>query len=125
MMDEDKIRQAVRLLLEGIGEDPDREGLAETPDRIARMCHEVFGGLEADATEHLSKTFSVDRNELVVEKDIPFQSVCEHHLLPFFGKAQMCIRDSGQVNAEVEDYVKQRLIDCQFKFRLDDPPEKP
>ena len=97
MMDEDKIRQAVRLLLEGIGEDPNREGLMETPNRIARMCHEVFGGLEADAAEHLSKTFSVDRNELVVEKDIPFQSVCEHHLLPFFGKAHIAYVPNGRV----------------------------
>ena len=86
-----------RQLLEGIGEDPNREGLVETPDRIARMCHEVFGGLEADATEHLSKTFSVDRNELVVEKDISFQSVCEHHLLPFFGKAHIAYVPNGRV----------------------------
>lgn len=97
MMDEEKIRQAVRLLLDGIGEDPNREGLVETPDRIARMCHEVFGGLEADAGEHLSKTFSVDRDELVVEKDIPFQSVCEHHLLPFFGKAHIAYVPRGRV----------------------------
>lgn len=97
MMDEAKIKQAVRLLLEGIGEDPNREGLLETPDRIARMCHEVFGGLEADATEHLSKTFAVDRNQLVVEKDIPFQSVCEHHLLPFFGKAHIAYVPNGRV----------------------------
>ena len=97
MMDEAKIKQAVRLLLEGIGEDPNREGLLETPDRIARMCHEVFGGLEAEASEHLSKTFAVDRNQLVVEKDIPFQSVCEHHLLPFFGKAHIAYVPNGRV----------------------------
>lgn len=96
-MDEAKIRQAVRLLLEGIGEEPDREGLQETPDRIARMCHEVFGGLEADAAEHLSKTFSVDRNEMVVEKDITFHSICEHHLLPFFGKAHIAYVPNGRV----------------------------
>ena len=96
-MDEAKIRQAVRLLLEGIGENPDREGLRETPDRIARMCYEVFGGLNADASEHLSKTFSVDRNEMVVEKDITFHSVCEHHLLPFFGKAHITYVPNGRV----------------------------
>ena len=96
-MDEAKIKEAVRLLLEGIGEDPDREGLADTPDRIARMCHEVFGGLEADAAVHLSKTFSVDRDEMVVEKDITFHSICEHHLLPFFGKAHIAYVPNGRV----------------------------
>lgn len=97
MIDEEKIRQAVRLMLEGIGEDPEREGLLDTPDRIARMCHEVFGGLEQSARPHLEKTFSVDRNELVVEKDIPFHSVCEHHLLPFFGKAHIAYLPNGRV----------------------------
>ncbi len=97
IMDEAKIKEAVRLLLEGIGEDPDREGLADTPDRIARMCHEVFGGLEADAAVHLSKTFSVDRDEMVVEKDITFHSICEHHLLPFFGKAHVAYVPNGRV----------------------------
>lgn len=97
MIDEAKIKQAVRLMLEGIGEDPDREGLVETPDRIARMCHEVFGGLEESAQPHLAKTFSVDRDEMVVEKDITFHSVCEHHLLPFFGKAHIAYIPSGKV----------------------------
>lgn len=97
MIDEAKIKQAVRLMLEGIGEDPDREGLVETPDRIARMCHEVFGGLEESAQPHLAKTFSVDRDEMVVEKDITFHSVCEHHLLPFFGKAHIAYIPNGKV----------------------------
>lgn len=97
MIDETKIKQAVRLMLEGIGEDPDREGLVETPDRIARMCHEVFGGLEESAQPHLAKTFSVDRDEMVVEKDITFHSVCEHHLLPFFGKAHIAYIPNGKV----------------------------
>lgn len=96
-MDEAKIKQAVVLLLEGIGEDPAREGLADTPERIARMCHEVFGGLEADAAEHLSKTFSAQRSDMVVEKDITFYSVCEHHLLPFFGKAHIAYVPDGRV----------------------------
>jgi len=97
MIDQQKIRQAVTLLLEGIGEDPNREGLQETPDRIARMCREVFGGLEETPESHLSKTFTVDRNEIVVERDITFHSICEHHLLPFFGKAHIAYIPDGRV----------------------------
>lgn len=89
MVDQNKIREAVKLFLEGIGDVPDREGLAETPDRIARMCTEIFAGMEEDVSEHLSKTFVIEKNEMVVEKDIVFYSVCEHHLLPFYGKAHI------------------------------------
>ena len=83
MIDHDKIEQAVRLFLEGIGEDVSREGLKDTPDRIARMCEELYGGMEEDAEVHLSKTFSVDSSEMVIERDITFYSTCEHHILPF------------------------------------------
>ena len=74
MVDHKKVEQAIRLLLEGIGEDPDREGLAETPDRIARMYEEICGGMNEDAAEHLKKTFTAENNEMVVEKDITFYS---------------------------------------------------
>lgn len=96
-MDLDKIRQGVRLMLEGIGEDPEREGLRETPDRIARMCTEIYGGLEQDAAIHLSKTFHAERQELVLEKDITMFSTCEHHLLPFVGKAHIAYIPDGKV----------------------------
>ena len=86
MIDKNKIEQAVVWLLDGIGEDPSRAGLVETPDRIARMCQELFGGLDQTAAEPLAKRFSVDSNNMVMEKDITFYSVCEHHLLPFYGK---------------------------------------
>ena len=86
MIDRKKIEQAVVLFLEGIGEDPSRAGLVETPDRIARMCQELFGGLDQTAAEPLAKRFLVDANNMVMEKDITFYSVCEHHLLPFYGK---------------------------------------
>ena len=89
MIDQEKVKKAVRLLLEGIGEDADREGLIETPDRIARMCEEIYGGYEEDAKEHLCKTFHVENSDMVVEKDITFYSTCEHHLLPFYGKAHV------------------------------------
>ena len=89
MIDQKKIEEAVRLFLEGIGEDVSREGLKETPGRIARMCEELYGGMEEDASVHLSKTFSVDSSEMVIEKDITFYSTCEHHILPFYGKVHI------------------------------------
>lgn len=88
-MDSEKIKEGVRLILEGIGEDTEREGLLETPDRIARMCEQIFGGLGHDAAEHFEKQFHATNNNIVIEKDITFYSVCEHHLLPFYGKAHV------------------------------------
>ena len=97
MIDHAKIEQAVKLFLEGIGEDVTREGLQDTPDRIARMCEELYGGMEDDASVHLSKTFSVDSSEMVIEKDITFYSTCEHHILPFYGKAHIAYIPDGKV----------------------------
>lgn len=97
MVDQEKVRQAVRLLLEGIGEDPTREGLVETPDRVARMYTELAGGMDQDASEHLSKTFTVASNDLVIERDITFYSLCEHHLLPFYGRAAIGYVPDGRV----------------------------
>lgn len=88
-MDKEKIKEGVRLMLEGIGEDINRKGLLETPDRIARMCEEIFGGLQEEAAVHLQKQFSATNNNIVLERDITFYSVCEHHLLPFYGKAHV------------------------------------
>ena len=96
-MDSEKIKEGVRLILEGIGEDTKREGLVETPDRIARMCEEIFGGIGADAGEHLDKKFTATNNNMVLEKDITFYSVCEHHLLPFYGKAHVAYIPNGKV----------------------------
>ena len=87
MVDRQKVEEAVRLLLEGIGEDPSREGLVETPARVARMYAELTAGMDQDGSEHLSKTFSVGSDDLVIERDITFYSLCEHHMLPFYGKA--------------------------------------
>jgi len=88
-MDQDKIKAGVKLILEGIGECPSREGLRETPDRVYKMCQEIYGGLEENACEYLSKTFHVTNNEMIIEKDILYYSTCEHHLLPFYGKAHI------------------------------------
>ena len=97
MTDQEKIRQAARLFLEGIGEDPEREGLKDTPDRIARMCSELYGGMDEDAGVHLARTFSADNSEMVLEKDITFYSMCEHHALPFYGKAHIAYIPDGKV----------------------------
>src|SRR3954451_17747968 len=86
-VDLDRIRRAVREILIAVGEDPDREGLLETPDRVARMYAELFQGLHQDPTLPLTKLFTQKYDELVLVKDIQFESTCEHHLLPFTGKA--------------------------------------
>lgn len=89
-MDKDKIKRAVRDILEAIGEDPDREGLVDTPKRIANMYEEIFSGLTEDPKKHLEVFFQEEKHEeLVLVKDIPFYSVCEHHLVPFYGKAHV------------------------------------
>ena len=97
MVDQEKVEAAIKLLLEGIGEDPTREGLLETPARVARMYGEIAGGMDQSAEEHLSKTFAVASNDLVIERDITFYSLCEHHLLPFYGKAAICYIPNGRV----------------------------
>ena len=97
MVDKAKVEEAIKLLLEGIGEDVDREGLQGTPERIARMCEEIYGGLDNEADEHLQKQFHVENNEMVLEKDITFYSMCEHHLMPFYGKAHIAYIPNGKV----------------------------
>lgn len=88
-MDSDKIAQGVRLILEGIGEDPGREGLLDTPARVADMFAEVFAGIEQDPAEHFCVTFNEGHQEMVLVRDIPLYSMCEHHLVPFLGKAHV------------------------------------
>lgn len=90
-----QIEQAVRLILEAIGEDPNREGLLDTPKRVAKMYGEVFSGLNEDPKEHFKTVFGEDHEELVLVKDIPFHSMCEHHLVPFFGKAHIAYIPKG------------------------------
>ena len=97
MVNQKKIEEAVKLLLEGIGEDVTREGLKDTPNRIARMYEEIYKGMDEDAGMHLSKTFSVQSNEIVMVKDITFYSTCEHHLMPFYGKAHIAYLPDGEV----------------------------
>lgn len=96
-VDLDRIQRAVREILIAVGEDPDREGLLETPARVARMYAEVFAGLHLDPAVHLQKTFTQKHDELVLVKDIEFSSCCEHHLLPFTGKAHIAYLPDGKV----------------------------
>lgn len=95
--DHDRIRRAVREILIAVGEDPDREGLVETPDRVARMYAEIFAGLHLDPAVHLRKTFTQKHDEMVLVTDIEFASMCEHHLLPFTGKAHVGYLPDGQI----------------------------
>ena len=97
MVNQDKVRQAIKLLLEGIGEDTERERLAETPDRIARMYTEILSGMTEEPSEPLSRVFTVENSEMVLEKDIVFHSMCEHHMLPFYGKVHVAYLPDGKV----------------------------
>lgn len=126
MVNQDKIREAVRMLLEGMGEDCSREGLLETPDRVARMYEELLGGMEADAGEHLAKVFPVENSEMVLVKDIDFQSMCEHHLMPFYGKAHVAYIPDGRVTGlsklarTVEVYARRLQIQERMTGQIAD-----
>lgn len=137
MVDQNKIKEAIKLLLEGIGEDVTRDGLLETPDRIARMYTEIFAGLDEEAKTHLSKTFQVDCDQiektkkspisgLVVERDIVFYSMCEHHFMPFYGKAHVAYIPDGKVVGlsklarTVEVYAKRPQIQEKMTAQIAD-----
>jgi GTP cyclohydrolase I len=96
-IDQPRIERAVREILAAVGEDPDREGLLETPARVARMYAELFSGLKEDPRIHLGKAFQEKYDEIVLVRDIAFNSVCEHHLLPFMGKAHVGYLPNGRV----------------------------
>lgn len=124
MIDEKKIEEAVRLFLEGIGENPEREGLLDTPKRISTMCHELFAGMGTDGAEHLEKTFQAENNEMILEKDITFYSVCEHHLLPFYGRVHIAYVPDGRVAGlsklarTVEVYARRAQIQEQMTAQI-------
>ncbi len=129
-MDQKKIEEGVRLLLEGIGEDPSREGLLETPQRVARMCEELYAGMGQDAREHLEKQFHVENNNMVLEKEITFYSTCEHHLLPFYGKAHVAYIPNGTVAGlsklarTVEVYARRPQLQEQMTAQIADAMEQ-
>lgn len=95
MIDKKKVIEGIKLFLEGIGDDPEREGLKDTPKRVAEMCEEVYSGIGVDAAKQIKVLKSEDHDEIVLLKNIPFFSVCEHHLLPFIGKAHVAYIPNG------------------------------
>ncbi|OQY07508.1 MAG: GTP cyclohydrolase I FolE [Fusobacteriia bacterium 4572_132] len=114
-MDIAKLEKATRMILEAIGEDPDREGLVDTPKRVARMYEEIFAGIKKDPSDEVSVFFTEEHNEMILVKDIPLYSMCEHHLIPFIGKAHVAYLpgESGKVTglskiARVVDVVSKR-----------------
>ncbi|MBO5166013.1 MAG: GTP cyclohydrolase I FolE [Lachnospiraceae bacterium] len=125
-MDKAKIEAGVKLILEGIGEDVGREGLLDTPARIARMYEETCAGNSEDAGVHLKKTFSVENSGMVVEKDIVFYSTCEHHMMPFYGKAHIAYIPDGKVVGisklarTVEVYAKRLQIQERMTGQIAD-----
>ena len=125
-MDKKKIEKGVRMILEGMGEDPDREGLLETPARVARMYEEIFAGYEEDASKHLSKQFSGCITDLILEKDIPFYSMCEHHMVPFYGKAHIAnvtgkkVAGLSKLARTVEVYAKRLQLQERMTSQIAD-----
>jgi len=105
-MDLKKIEKGVRLILEGIGEDPQRAGIKDTPGRVARMYCEIFSGLETPTEELLKIIEGESHDEMVLLKDIPFYSICEHHLIPFFGKAHVAYIPAGGKIVGLSELVK-------------------
>lgn len=126
MIDQEKIREAVTMILEAIGEDPKREGLVDTPDRVARMYEEIFSGIDQTAEKHLCKTFTIDSDDIVIERDIPFYSMCEHHLLPFYGKVHIayiphgCVAGLSKLVRTVDIYAKRPQIQEKLTKEITD-----
>lgn len=130
MVDIKKAEEAVRMLLEAIGEDPNREGLVETPHRVAKMYTEILAGMDQDAKEHLSKVFGVESSDIVIEKDITFYSMCEHHMLPFFGKVHIAYIPNEKVVGlsklarTVEVFARRLQLQEQMTNQIADAIEK-
>lgn len=126
-MDCDKIVQGMRMILEGIGEDPQREGLLKTPERVARMYAEIFCGLHSDPKDELNVFFTENHDEMVLVKDIPLYSICEHHFLPFYGKAHVAyIPRQGRITGlsklarVVEGYAKRPQLQERLTSQIAD-----
>lgn len=125
-MDKEKIKKAVEMIIEAVGEDKTREGLLETPDRVARMYEEIFSGLGKTAEEHLSKTFEIVEDNMVVVKDIEFYSMCEHHFLPFFGKAHIAyipnkrVAGLSKLARTVETYARKPQLQERLNIEIAD-----
>lgn len=125
-VDRGKIEEAVRMILEAVGEDPSREGLRSTPERVAKMYAEVFSGLHSDPTERLATFFTENYDEIVVVKDIAFHSMCEHHLLPFLGRAHTAYIPNGKITGisklarVVEAYARRPQVQERMTSQIAD-----
>jgi len=113
-IDTDRIIKAVKEILIAVGEDTEREGLKKTPERVARMYAELLGGMHEDPKKHLKSTFTENYDEIVLLRDIPFYSICEHHLMPFIGSANVAYLPTGTVLGISK---LARIVDC-FARRL-------
>ncbi|WAW14347.1 GTP cyclohydrolase I FolE [Peptostreptococcus equinus] len=124
MVDIEKTQEAVRMLIEAIGEDPNREGLVETPKRVAKMYEEILAGFEEKPSDHLSRVFNSEDTDFVLEKDIQFYSMCEHHMMPFFGKVHIAYIPDGKVvgisklGRLVDVYAKRLQIQEQMTVQI-------
>jgi len=131
-IDLDRIERAVREILEAIGEDPDRDGLVRTPLRIAKMYEEIFAGMREDPSHHLTVTFEAEHDEMVMVRDIPMTSMCEHHLVPFMGKAHVAYipGEDGRVTGLsklarlVDAYAKRPQVQERLTAQIADEIER-
>ena len=124
--DLERAEKAVRELLLAVGEDPSRDGLLATPGRVARMYAEVLSGRDLDPARHLAVTFAEDHHEMVIVKDIPFDSLCEHHLLPFSGRAHVAYVPNGvivglsKIARVVEEYARRLQVQERLSSQVAD-----
>ncbi|MBW3615170.1 MAG: GTP cyclohydrolase I FolE [Actinobacteria bacterium] len=131
-VDRDRIAGAVREILEAIGEDPDRDGISRTPQRVADMYAELFAGLDQDPGEMLNVTFEANHDEMILVKEIPFHSICEHHLIPMVGTAHVAYipNDDGRITGLsklarlVEGYAKRPQVQERITSQIADTLEK-
>ncbi len=125
-VDHARIEKAMRDILDAVGEDADRDGLRDTPSRVARMYAEVLSGQHLDPSRHLDVTFEEDHHEMVVVKDIPFESLCEHHMMPFMGKAHVAYVPNGRIVGlskiarVVEEYARRLQVQERLSSQVAD-----
>ena len=130
-VDQPRIEAAVREILAAIGEDPNRDGLLDTPGRVARMYADICGGLHEDPASHLTRQFEVDHDEMILVRDIPLYSLCEHHLIPFLGKAHVgyipnkdgCITGLSKLARVVEGYSRMPQVQERLTTQIADAIE--
>jgi GTP cyclohydrolase I len=130
-VDTDRVEKAIIEVLSAIGEDPDRDGLEETPRRVAQMYVELFAGIHEDPAKHLTVTFAADHDEMVMVRDIPFASLCEHHMVPFMGRAHVAYipADDGRITGLsklarlVDGYAKRLQVQERMTTQIADTIE--